>query len=496
MQQDAFQPSTGQRIHLVTGKLAEPMLCHIAGELEQRHDVRCTVGVAPITVAALMTPRWLKRKLDIPPQTTDVVLPGFICLDPEQRASVISELQNDVDRGDQVRWWIGPKDCRELHEWFGGESMPVELTDHGIEIIAEINHAPRLSMQDFRSAVGHLRDQGADRIDIGCDPSSACQNIADYVRVVLDEGMPASIDTFDIPETERAVAAGADLVLSVNASNRFAAMDWGCEVVAIPDVPNDINSLKHTVDDLRQHGVCVRADAILEPIGSGFFASLQRYAEFRKQDPTIKMMMGIGNLTELTDVDSAGVNLILLAICEELRIESVLTTQVINWARSSVRECDHARRLVRYAVGMQTPPKRISDALVMLRDPKLRPMPDGALDELATTIRDTNYRIFADDSLIHLVSSGLHLSDRDAFAMFDALLKSPRGDSMDPGHAFYLGYEMAKATIAMQLGKQYEQDRALYWGMLTVEEDAHRIERTARRRKDSNRKGSGGQESD
>ena len=55
--------------------------------------------------------------------------------------------------------------------------------------------------------------------------------------------------------------------------------------------------------------------------------------------------------------------------------------------------------------------------------------------------------------------------------------------NVDASHAFYLGYEMAKANIALQLGKQYEQDQALNWGYLTVEEDLHRIKRTSRHRK-------------
>ena len=61
-------------------------------------------------------------------------------------------------------------------------------------------------------------------------------------------------------------------------------------------------------------------------------------------------MMGVGNLTELTDVDSAGVNTLLIGFCQELAIGSVLTTAVINWARSSVREIDLARRLAYHAV--------------------------------------------------------------------------------------------------------------------------------------------------
>ena len=85
------------------------------------------------------------------------------------------------------------------------------------------------------------------------------------------------------------------------------------------------------------------------------------------------MMMGIGNLTELTDVDSAGVNTLLVGFCQELAIRSVLTTAVINWARSSVREIDLARRLMHHAVVRRTLPKHLEPRLVMLRDPKVEP---------------------------------------------------------------------------------------------------------------------------
>ena len=45
--------------------------------------------------------------------------------------------------------------------------------------------------------------------------------------------------------------------------------------------------------------------------------------------------MGIGNLTELTAADSTGVNALLIAVCQELGIRSVLTTEVIPWREAS-----------------------------------------------------------------------------------------------------------------------------------------------------------------
>ena len=103
----------------------------------------------------------------------------------------------------------------------------------------------------------------------------------------------------------------------------------------------------------------------------------------------------------------------------------------------------------------------------MLRDDKLRPYPTEALQQLANQIKDNNYRLFAQDDQIRVLSAGVNLADDDPFRLFDRLMQENTSDNIDAGHAFYLGYEMAKASIALTLGKQYEQDQALDWGMLT-----------------------------
>src|SRR4029079_6030883 len=99
------------------------------------------------------------------------------------------------------------------------------------------------------------------------------------------------------------------------------------------------------------------------------------------------------NLTELTDADSAAINVVLLGFCEELGIRSVLTTQVINWARSSVRECDLARRLVHHSIHHRVLQKHLKPRLVMLRDPSVIEPPAEDLDRLASEIKDSNYRV-------------------------------------------------------------------------------------------------------
>ncbi|WP_436716332.1 DUF6513 domain-containing protein [Roseiconus lacunae] len=467
---------SARHYHFVTGKLAASAVGDIVSKLSERYGFGYSIDVLPITVAALMTAKWIAKRVSPPEPTTHVVVPGYC--DRE-----LDALTQRLDEMGQAELVVGPKDCRDMGQLFGQQRPPLNLDQYDIEIIAEINHAPRLTIAEVVRQAKRLVADGANRIDLGCDPSAPSESIDGYVSALVELGIQVSIDTFDPGEAERAIQAGASLVLSVNSGNRDKAVDWPAEVVVIPDTPSDLDSLDATVEFLSRRNVAMRLDPILEPIGAGLAESLVRYAETRRRYPELAMMMGIGNLTELSDVDSAGINLILLGICQELRIESVLTTQVINWARTSVRECDLARRIVRASVRRRTPPKNMSDGLVMLRDHRQVPYSPEMFEELAVAIKDNNYRLFAQDDQIHLVSRQLHLQDEDAFGLFAQLLEQPISDNVDPGHAFYLGFEMAKATIALQLGKQYDQDRALRWGILTQEERSHRLERTNRHRR-------------
>jgi hypothetical protein len=66
------------------------------------------------------------------------------------------------------------------------------------------------------------------------------------------------------------------------------------------------------------------------------------------------------------------------------------------------------------------------------------------------------------------MNSELHLAGEDPFELFREMKVE------DASHAFYLGYEMAKAVTALTLTKNYTQDEALRWGFLTREEKKHR----------------------
>lgn len=411
----------------------------------------------PITVAALMTTEWITKHLTVPPNTDLVLIPG-LC---EGATSSIA------DRF-AVRVEKGPKDLREIPEYFGQAAAREDYGAWDIEIIAEINNAPRLSRDAIMREALRFRDAGADFIDIGCTPGLAFPELGSVIRDIVAAGMRVSIDTFNASEIRTAVDAGATLVLSINASNLEVARELagrGVRVVALPDFGAELDSIAPTLELLSNLEVPFLIDPVIEPIGFGFTASIERYAETRRRWPNAEMMMGIGNITELTAADSTGVNALLIAICQELGIRAVLTTEVIPWAHGAVREIDIARRLMYHAVTKKVVPKRIDDRLVTVKDPKILEYGEAELRALQSRITDPNFRIFTDRDTITVLNRDLFVRGTDIQEIFSQL-------GVDEAtHAFYLGKELAKAKLAITLGKTYRQEGSLSWGYLTPPDD-------------------------
>lgn len=453
MEQRAAVPSP-ERVLFVTGRLAEPALRRTLEAMSPPFEY--DVAVMHITVAALMTTKWITRSLEVPAGTDLIVIPG-LC-------------QGDVEPIEEkygVRTEKGPKDLRDIPEYFGQAALRRDYGAWDIEIIAEINNAPRLSREEIRREAEHFREQGADYIDIGCTPGLEFPALAGVVRELVDAGMKVSIDTFDPAEIVTAVRAGATLVLSINGSNLDVARELGSGVraVVVPEAGGDVVTLEPTIARLESWGVPYLIDPVIEPLGFGFTASIERYADVRRRFPDAEMMMGIGNITELTEADSTGVNAVLIGICQELGIRAVLTTEVINWARGAVREVDVARRLMHYAVNNRVVPKHIDDRLVTTRDARILEYSESELRELQSSITDPNFRIFTDRSEITVLNREKFVRGTDIQEIFAQL------DVDEATHAFYLGRELMKARLAITLGKTYRQEGALNWGYLTLPDD-------------------------
>ena len=444
-----------QRVLFVTGRLAEPALRRTLAEMAPAFGYE--VVVMKITVAALMTTPWIARFLQVPPGIDLVLIPGLCEGDP---AVIAQQAGVPVEKG--------PKDLRQIPEYFGRAAVARDYGAYDIEIVAEVNNAPRLPREALRREAAHYRASGADLIDVGCTPGRAFPELADVVRELTAAGMRVSIDSFDPGEIRSAVAAGAELVLSVNRSNLDVARDFAgtkTRVVVIPDLGQGMETLEPSIAALERWGVSYLIDPVVEPIGFGFFASLERFAELHRRYPGAPLFMGIGNITELTAADTTGVNALLIAICQEVGVRAVLTTEVIPWARGAVREADIARRLMHHAVTQKTLPKGVDDRLVTLKDPTVLGVTEPELRELQAAVTDPNFRIFADRETITVFNSEIFVRGTDIHELFARL------DVDEASHAFYLGRELMKAKLAITLGKNYRQEGALEWGYLTPPDD-------------------------
>ena len=462
-----------RRVLFVTGKLAEPALRRILQEMEPAFGT--DVAVMKITVAALMTTPWIARFLEVPPQTDLILIPG-LC---EGEPSILTERFG-------VAAEKGPKDLREIPRFFGQAAAAQNYGSYSIEILAEINNAPRLSPTQVRATADYFRASGADLIDIGCTPGLPFPGLGDIVRELREAGMRISVDSFEPAEILAAVEAGAELVLSVNKSNLEVARELAgtdVRVVVIPDFGEGLDTLDRSIESLEHWNVRYLIDPVIEPIGFGFMASLERYAEIHRRYPASAQLMGVGNITELTSADSTGVNAMLLAVCEEVGVRAVLTTEVIPWARGAVREIDIARRLMHHAVSNRTVPKGVDDRLVTVKDPEILAYDEAELRRLHSEVRDPNFRIFTDRDTITVFNNEIFIRGTDIQVIFSQL-------GVDEAtHAFYLGRELMKAKLAITLGKTYRQEGALSWGYLTAPDDAaaEHVKLTQR----SKRRGSG-----
>src|SRR3954447_24999668 len=73
---DPTEQASPPRILFVTGRLAEPALRRVLDDLAPRAGFVPEVAVLPISVAALMPPKWVARHLVVPDGIDRVVLPG------------------------------------------------------------------------------------------------------------------------------------------------------------------------------------------------------------------------------------------------------------------------------------------------------------------------------------------------------------------------------------------------------------------------------------
>jgi dihydropteroate synthase-like protein len=442
-----------EHILFLTGHLARPGLERVLGQIESA-PFTWEARDLGLQVAGLMTADMIRRRVPLPVageaarHIDRIVVPGRCRGDMEA-----------LSRHFGIPVQRGPEELKDLPLFFDRAAHPIALDAYEVAIFAEIVDAPRLDVAVILARAERLRGDGADVIDLGCLPETKFDHLAESVQALKAAGFQVSVDSVDPAELLRGGRAGADYLLSLSTDTLWVADEVASVPILIPRTPTDEASLHDAIVHMQRQGRAFLADPILEPIPFGFAASIVRYHRLRERFPEAAIMMGVGNLTELTEADTSGINALLFGICAELDVAAVLTTQVSQHARRAVKEADWARRIMHAARRHQTLPKGMSDALMTVH--AKRPFLDTP-EEIAVTaaqVRDPNFRV-------QVSAQGLHVYNRDGMRTGQGAFELwPRlGLEADAPHAFYMGVELAHAEIAHKLGKRYVQDQPLDWG--------------------------------
>ena len=436
-----------ESILFLTGHLARARLEAVLAGMDGAFDWKVLdIGVK---VAALMTEEIIMRRLPNPVEADQVMLPGRCRADLERLSSRFG-----------VPFLRGPDELKDIPTYFGRARKASDMTKYDIQIFAEIVDASALSVDSILKRASDYIQKGANVIDLGGLPDTPFPYLEEGIRTLKQQGYKTSVDSANPEELLRGGKAGADYLLSLNEDTLHIADEVASIPVLIPKEHGDMASLYRAMDALDKKSRKYLVDPVLDPINFGFMESLERYAQVRRERPDAEMLMGTGNLTELTDADTTGITAVLLGIASELHIRNVLVVQVSPHTRRTVEEHDLARRIMFASRAEHELPKDYADGLLCLHACRPFPQSSDEIAESAREVRDKNFRIEIAEDGIHIYNRDGHHIAQDAFDLYPKL-----GVDQDGAHAFYLGAELARAEIAWRLAKRYAQDEPLDWGV-------------------------------
>ena len=503
----------------VTGRLAEGMVREAVGD-------RADVLVMDVDVASFITPKMLR---DARPQGYDIILiPGAITAD---FGPVAAELETKIRLGpkhavdlrrvlpllDEVELSTTVPACVLLEERLieearsavqdleAGATAPMVIKgvkiggESRMKVLAEIVDATRLDDAALVEKVRHYEGEGADMIDLGIPLDAEPADVARAVGVAKGATrLPVSVDSLRPDLLKAGIEAGCDLILSLDGSNLEdvgeAAAAAGIPAVVLPGPETTL------AENLRRSlalGVEAMADPILNPPLQGLAESICRYRDVHRAFPEIPLFFGVGNVTELLDADSVGVNGLLAAMGAEVGGSVLFTPEYSEKARGSIRELRRASEMMLLAGARASPPKDLGLDLLVLKEKHRRPeeeMPQdfvavgvigavgpgggaegegegkGSGGEGETRGRGSGRRWEMDPagSFRIGVAMGKIVVRHDAVTLVGESARDLLWEIVDRGlvtrldHAGYLGRELERAETALSLGRSYSQDEPLF----------------------------------
>ena len=329
--------------------------------------------------------------------------------------------------------------------------------DSRMKVLAEIMDAQRVP--NLRDKVGDLFSRGADIVDLGFGFDATPAQVEAVFDVLSDIEGPLAADTQD-PALIGASLSRADMVLSLQEENIPLVGEGvaraGAAAVVVPGKAGLAANVQRAIDC----GIeCILADPLLPPAGSGLVESLGRFS-----DSDTPLFFGAGNVVELLDADSIGMNALLAAMAAEVGASVIFTSEHSDKTKGSVGEMRRAAEMMVLSRGRPYPKDLGLDLLVIKEKRKRRepPLEYQKSVQALPAPRDItydpcgNFRIGIEGREIVAVIGDHAYRGASWAGVFSTILSC--GDVSLLDHAAYLGKELYKAELAIRFGKSYEQD--------------------------------------
>lgn len=326
-----------------------------------------------------------------------------------------------------------------------------------MKVLAEIMDAHRLP--DIRATAERFLAEGADIIDLGFGFDATAADVKRVFAALRDLPVPLAADTQD-PALIRAALPDADIILSLQEENipHVGAAVAAAGAAAVV-VPGDA-SLAENIRAADAAGISrIIADPLLQPAGSGLVSSLSSFEAGR-----YPLFFGAGNVTELIDADSVGMNALLAAMAHECHAAVLFTSEHSDKTQGSVREMRRAAEMMAL-MGDRPYPKDLGLSLFCIKEKRRRHEP-AIPREMTRDVPSVpeelvfdpcgNLRIGIEDGWIIAEHKGTAFRGKKWDEVFHAILSDGRVSLMD--HAAYLGKELYKAELALRFGRSFEQD--------------------------------------
>ena len=368
--------------------------------------------------------------------------------------------------------------------------------DFPMRVLAEIVDAALMDKEEIQKTTKSFVKAGADIIDIGMVAGESrpqdAKHIVEWIKRVVN--VPVSIDSLDPAEIQAAVQAGADLILSGDAGNIEVIAPFASKVAVVliptnqsqgyfPKKAQDrVILLEEIIQTAKKLGFtkCI-GDLILAP--SDVLESFIAFKEFAARNPDVPLFVGVSNVTELMDADSVGVNALLARLSSEVDASILLATEKSSKAKGTVAEEVAAAKMMFIAKKRGSVPKDLGIDLLILKDKRIHEEPYDKKLEVGAKLVDASgkseraildskgiFKIYIDREdkvlvAVHYTSLDMDTSiniikGKTAYSVYARIMAMGLASKLD--HAAYLGNELAKAEIALRIGKEYVQDKELF----------------------------------